>query len=96
MFDKQFYVYILANKKNGTLYVGVTNDLIRRFYEHKAKLVDGFTKKYNVNKLVYMEATENINSAIEREKQIKGWRRSKKNELIASINPEWKDLSRDW
>jgi putative endonuclease len=75
------------------MYVGVTNDLARRIYEHKNKLVDGFTKKYNVSKLVYYEQTTDVYSAIEREKQIKGWRRDKKNELVETVNPNWKDLS---
>ena len=75
------------------MYVGVTNNLERRLYEHKNGLFDGFTKKYNVHKLVYYEYTTDVRSAIAREKQIKGWRRSKKNDLINSKNPEWKDLS---
>ena len=92
---KQYYVYIMTNK-SGTLYTGVTNNLERRVYEHKNKLVDGFTKKYNITKLVYFEATGGVNAAIEREKQIKGWLRKKKVDLIESINPGWKDLSKDW
>lgn len=88
-----YYVYILSNKSNSVVYVGVTNNLERRLYEHKNGLYDGFTKKYNVHKLVYYEYTTDIRSAIIREKQIKGWRRSKKNDLINSQNPEWKDLS---
>ncbi len=91
-----YYVYILTNQYNTVLYTGVTNNLERRLYEHKNKLINGFTKKYNVDKLVYFEQTDNINSAIAREKQIKGWIRKKKDELIASINAEWKDLSEDW
>lgn len=79
-----------------TLYTGVTNDLKRRVYEHKSKLIPGFTSKYNINKLVYFEETPDINSAITREKQIKGWLRRKKIDLIESVNPEWKDLSEDW
>lgn len=75
------------------LYVGVTNDLERRIYEHKNKLVDGFTKKYNINKLVYYENTSDVKAAIAREKQMKGWSRQKKNDLIFGFNPEWKDLS---
>ncbi len=74
------------------MYIGVTNDLHKRVYQHKNKLTDGFTKKYNVNKLVYYEATEDIRSAIAREKQLKGWIRKKKNNLVTTINPEWKDL----
>ena len=92
---KQYYVYIMTNKSR-TLYTGVTNDIVRRVYEHKKKLIDGFTKKYNITKLVYYVATDDINSAIMREKQIKGWLRKKKIALIESINPEWKDLSEDW
>ncbi len=91
-----YYVYILTNQYNTVLYTGVTNNLERRLYEHKNKLINGFTKKYNVDKLVYFEQTDNINSAIAREKQIKGWIRKKKDELIASVNAERKDLSEDW
>ena len=90
---KYYYVYILSNRSNNVVYVGVTNNLERRLYEHKNGLFDGFTKKYNVHKLVYYEYTTDIRSAIVREKQIKGWRRSKKNDLINSKNPKWKDLS---
>ena len=89
---KASYVYLLANKNNNVLYIGVTNDLIRRIYEHKSKLVQGFTKKYNVDRLVYYEACENIVTAIKREKQIKGWSRKKKLDLINALNPEWNDL----
>ena len=92
----KYYVYMLTNVKNTVLYTGVTNDLQRRVYEHKNKLIDGFTKKYNVNKLVYFEETTDVRSAITREKQIKGWVRIKKDALIATQNPEWKDLSLDW
>ena len=88
-----YYIYILTNWNNKVLYIGVTNNLERRTYEHKNKMVDGFTKKYNVNKLVYFESTENVKSAIEREKQIKGWLRQRKNELVEEINPQWNDLS---
>jgi putative endonuclease len=91
--EKQYYVYILTNKSNKVLYIGVTNDLQRRMYEHKNKLIDGFTKKYNLTKLVYFEATTNINSAIGREKQFKNWHREWKINLIKEFNPEWKDLS---
>lgn len=89
---KESYVYLLANKHNNVLYTGVSNDLIRRVYEHKNKLVAGFTKKYNVDRLVYYEACESIIVAIEREKQIKGWSRKKKHDLINGLNPEWSDL----
>ena len=93
--DRQYYVYILTNRTR-TLYVGVTNDLERRMYEHKNKLLPGFTSKYNVTWLAYYEQTSDVESAIAREKQIKGWRRSKKVELIESANPRWKVLSLEW
>ena len=92
---KNYYIYIMANKTNTTIYIGVTSNLIKRVWEHKNKLVDGFTKHYNVNKLVYYEETTDVNSAIAREKQLKGWNRAKKNKLIDSINPNWKDLYDD-
>ncbi len=82
--------------KSRTLYTGVTNDLERRVYEHKQKLVPGFTAKYNITRLVYFEVTQDVQAAITREKQIKGWLRSKKIALIESVNPEWKDLSMGW
>ena len=88
-----YYVYILTNKNNTVLYTGVTNDLCRRLYEHKNHLNDGFTKRYNLEKLVYFETFTNIKDAIIREKTIKGWTRAKKNVLIDSLNPKWKDLS---
>jgi putative endonuclease len=91
----KYFVYLMTNKNNTVIYTGVTNDLNRRVYEHKEKLVYGFTKKYNVNKLVYFESTNDIYSAIQREKQIKAGSRKKKIELINSINPEWKDLYDD-
>ena len=94
--DKQYYIYILTNKSNNVLYVGVTNDLIRRIFEHKSKLVEGFTKKYNLWKLVYYEAADNIESAINREKQLKNWHRDWKMNLIDQFNPDWKDLSDDF
>ena len=90
--DKMYYVYILTNKYNKVLYVGITNDLIRRTYEHKSNLVEGFTSKYNVHKLVYYDLTSDVMSAITREKQVKGWTRNKKIKLIESMNPGWKDL----
>jgi putative endonuclease len=93
--DKYYYVYILTNQRNNVLYTGVTNDLVRRVYEHREKVVPGFTKKYNVNKLVYYEMTESIESAIMREKQIKGGSRQKKLDLINGMNPQWKDLYED-
>ena len=90
---KTYFVYILSNKANTVLYVGVTNNLERRVYEHKNKLIDGFTKRYNVNKLVYFETTSDVEEAIKREKALKNLVRRKKEELINSINPEWVDLS---
>ncbi|SDK11203.1 GIY-YIG nuclease family protein [Natronincola ferrireducens] len=88
-----YYVYILTNRSNKVLYTGITNNLERRLYEHKNKLIKGFTEKYNVNKLVYFGSTDDVEAALVREKQIKGWTRCKKINLIESINPEWKDLS---
>jgi len=93
---KNYYVYILANKKNGTLYIGVTNNLVKRIYEHKSGLAEGFTKKYNVKNLVYYESTESIESAIHREKQLKNWHRNWKKDLIEKNNSEWEDLSKDF
>ena len=90
------FVYILSNWNDSVLYIGVTNNLERRLYEHRNGLVDGFTKKYNVHKLVYFEHTSDVYSAISREKQLKKWSRAKKNFLVASMNPQWKDLSEDW
>ena len=87
------YVYLLTNKLNKVLYTGATSNLEKRIYEHKYKLADGFTRKYNVSKLVYYEVFDSIVNAITREKQIKGWLRIKKIMLIESTNPEWKDLS---
>ena len=92
---EDFYVYIMASKKEGVLYIGVTNNLIRRIYEHKKNLIEGFTKKYFVHKLVYFEVTDSINIAIEREKQLKKWRRKWKINLIEESNPLWKDLYYD-
>jgi len=91
-----YYVYMLTNWNNKVLYTGVTNDLERRIYEHKNKLVKGFTEKYNVNKLVYFEYTSDVNSAIAREKEIKGWTRQKKNQLVEVVNPLWKDLTEEF
>lgn len=87
-----YYVYILSNINNKVLYVGVTNDLIRRVFQHKQKIVEGFTKRYNVNKLVYYEETTDVNSALNREKQLKSFTRAKKENLINRFNPEWRDL----
>jgi putative endonuclease len=91
----QFFVYILANKKNGTLYVGVTNNLARRMEEHKAKLVPGFTRQYGVDLLVYFEAFDSILEARAREHALKRWRRAWKIELIEKLNPDWRDLSHE-
>lgn len=90
-----YYVYILASRKNGTLYIGVTDNLIKRVYEHKRDLVHGFTKMYQVHELVYFEQTSDINSAIQREKQMKKWKREWKIRLIEKENPEWKDLYKE-
>ena len=90
--DENYYVYIQTNKNNTVLYTGVTNNLVRRVYEHKEKLIDGFTKKYNCSKLVWYEVHKDAYSAISKEKQIKAGSRKKKLELIISMNPEWKDL----
>jgi putative endonuclease len=92
---KQYYVYIMTNKSR-TLYTGVTDDLVRRVYEHMMKVIEGFTKKYNITKLVYYEITSDVQAAIQREKQIKGWLRKRKIALIEMANPEWKDLSEGW
>jgi putative endonuclease len=88
-----YFVYILASQRNGTLYIGVTNDLERRIYEHKHGLVPGFTKQYGVYRLVYVEETNDVNDAIAREKQIKHWKREWKVRLIEGGNPEWRDLT---
>ena len=90
-----YWVYILASAPGGTLYVGVTNDLVRRTYEHREGLADGFTKKYNVKRLVYFEAHDTIAAAIQREKNIKHWSREWKVDLIVSMNSDWKDLYDD-
>lgn len=92
---RQYYVYIMTNASR-TLYTGVTGNLERRVYEHKHKLVAGFTSKYNITRLAYYEVTSDVHSALEREKQIKGWLRSKKIALIESANPKWEDLSAAW
>ncbi|MFC1809131.1 GIY-YIG nuclease family protein [Candidatus Omnitrophota bacterium] len=90
-----YYVYILASKKDGVLYIGVTSDLVKRVYEHKNGFISSFTKKYHVKKLVYFESTQDIESAIIREKQMKRWKRTWKVELIEKDNPKWKDLYED-
>ena len=91
--DKQYFIYMMTNNSNTVVYTGMTNNLKRRIYEHKEKLIDGFTKKYNVTKLVYYEIYKDSYSAIRREKQIKAGSRKKKLTLIESVNPAWKDLS---
>ncbi len=93
--NKQPYVYILASNRNGTLYVGVTSDLIKRVYQHRNGLVAGFTKRYHVHNLVWFEAHERMESAILREKELKRWRRVAKLGLIEQVNPEWRDLWED-
>ena len=94
--ERNFFVYLLTNWNDKVMYVGVTNNLERRVFEHKNKLVKGFTEKYNVKKLVYFEHTPNVKAALEREKEIKKWRREKKNNLVQTQNPDWKDLSEEW
>ena len=91
-----YYIYMVSNWNNSVLYIGVTNNLPRRLYEHKNHLVKGFTEKYNVHKLVYFETTGDVRVALEREKQLKKWTRAKKNALIENMNPLWKDLSLEW
>jgi putative endonuclease len=91
--ENHYYVYLLINWNHRVMYVGFTNDLKRRVYEHQKKLVKGFTEKYNINKLVYFEETRDVAVAIAREKEIKKWRREKKNKLVFGINPSWSDLS---
>ncbi len=93
--NKQYYVYIMTNK-SGTLYTGLTENLKKRIDQHKNKLVEGFTKKYNINKLLCFETFPDVYSAIDREKTIKGWVRRKKLDLIRTTNPDWTDLSQDW
>ena len=92
----QYYVYIVANKRKTTLYTGMTNDLLRRMYEHKTRQTKGFSKRYNLTNLMYYEETSSVDEAIAREKEIKGWVRRKKVALIDGSNAEWEDLSRDW
>ncbi|HEX9896294.1 MAG TPA: GIY-YIG nuclease family protein [Dehalococcoidales bacterium] len=91
----EYYVYIMSSE-SGVLYTGVTNDLARRVFEHKKKMIKGFTSRYKVSQLVYFESTPDIDVAIAREKQIKGWKRIRKVQLINSVNPEWRDLSLDF
>jgi len=97
MQTKLFYIYILANDRNGTIYIGVTSDLEKRIKQHKTKMYEqSFTAKYSIDKLVYYESTENSESAIAREKQLKNWTRQWKLDLIEKNNPQWKDLSENW
>jgi len=91
--DREYYVYIMTNQRNKVLYTGVTNNIARRVFEHQEGICGGFTKKYNCTKLVFAEISQDAISAIEREKEIKGWKRQKKIDLINQSNPEWKDLS---
>ena len=93
---KTFFVYMLSNKYNNVLYIGMTNDLVRRVSEHKQKAVKGFTAKYNCNKLVWFEEHSDSDEALTREKQLKNWQRDWKNQLVEKENLEWKDLSEDW
>ncbi len=93
---KTYYVYLITNWSNKVLYIGVTSNLEQRIHQHKNKLINGFTRKYNINKLVYFEQTNDINSAITREKEIKKWRREKKDDLVKSKNKTWDDLSEFW
>ncbi|MCU1348660.1 MAG: Excinuclease subunit domain protein [Acidobacteria bacterium] len=93
---KQYYVYLLTNQNRTVLYTGVTNSLEKRIWQHKHKVIEGFTKKYNCELLVYFEMYDRIEQAIAREKQLKGWTRAKKNALIAQMNPEWNDLAAAW
>lgn len=95
MKERNYFVYILTNKYNTTLYIGVTNNLLRRLQEHKSKLIDGFSKKYNLDKLVYFEITNSIENALNREKQLKAWKSQWKVDLIKTINPEFKDLGEE-
>lgn len=87
-----YYIYILTNKTNSVMYIGITNDLQRRIYEHKSEIFDGFSKRYHASKLVYFEEYSDVNQAIGREKQLKGWSRAKKNDLVRKMNPTLKDL----
>jgi len=93
---KEYYVYMMASKRNGTIYTGVTSNILKRVYEHKNNIFKGFTAKYSVHQLVYFENHNDIRFAIEREKKIKGWSRKKKLSLIESKNPKWSDLSEEW
>ena len=94
--EHRYFVYLLTNRNDKVMYVGMTNNLERRVYEHKNKMVEGFTKKYNLSKLVYFEETRDVRAAIAREKEIKKWRREKKDNLVIAANPDWKDPSEGW
>ena len=96
MIEKAYYVYLMTNWNNKVMYIGITNNLERRIFEHKQKVGQGFTEKYNINKLVYYEQTSDIIEALNREKEIKKWRREKKNRLVVKTNPIWRDLSEDF
>ena len=91
--EKTYYVYLMTNQANKVMYVGMTNDLVRRIYQHRNRILEGFTSRYHVDKLVYYEETSNVRAAIEREKEIKKWRREKKNTLVMKDNPNWVDLA---
>lgn len=93
--EHRYFVYLLTNWNNKVMYVGMTNDLLRRVHEHRTHVVKGFTAKYNVHKLVYFEETSDVHAALAREKEIKKWRREKKNALVIQANPEWRDLGED-
>ncbi len=93
--EREYYVYIITNKYNTAIYIGMTNDLLRRLDEHKKKIYKSHTQRYNLYKLIYYEQTTDVNSALNREKEIKKWSRKKKNELIYKLNPTWKDLGRE-
>lgn len=93
--ERQYYVYIMANSRH-QIYVGVTGNLLRRVYQHKNKLTEGHASRYNMTMLIYYESTSDVNSAIAREKQLKGWNRRKKDALIDTMNPKWVDLSLEW
>ena len=94
--SRVYYVYILTNRSHAPLYVGVTNDLVRRVYEHRNRLAKSYASKYNITMLMYYETTNNVESAIAREKQLKGWLKKRKIALIESVNPNWKDLAMEW
>ena len=96
MNEKNYYVYILTNDWGNVMYVGMTSNIERRLYEHKQELADGFTKRYHVHKLVYYEQTNDAYAAVTRERQLKGWTRKRKNELVETVNPNWEDLSTSW